>query len=156
MKRAVERAEEGLLVVLMAVMTVVAFINVVTRYFIRFSLAFTEEIVVSMFVWLTLLGTAIAFREGTHLGFSFIVDRTPKGVQRVAIWLAAALGVVLFALLIYFGIGQIKSERMLGTTSESLAIPQWWYTAGIPVIGLLIVVRIIQGAITADRKVRDG
>ncbi len=154
MRRFAERAEEGLLVFLMAVMTVVAFVNVLTRYLIRFALAFTEEIVVSMFVWLTLLGTAIAFREGAHLGFSFIVDRSPKPVQRAAIWLAAALGVVLFGFVIYFGIGQIKSERMLGTTSESLAIPQWWYTAGIPVIGLLIIVRIIEGAIIADRKVR--
>jgi TRAP-type C4-dicarboxylate transport system permease small subunit len=154
MKHIAQRAEEGLLVLLMAVMTVVAFINVLTRYLIRFSLAFTEEIVVSMFVWLTLLGTAIAFREGSHLGFSFIVDRTPKPVQRAAIWLTAALGVVLFGCLIYFGIGQIKTERLLGTTSESLAIPQWWYTAGIPVIGLLIIVRIIEGAVNADRKVR--
>jgi TRAP-type C4-dicarboxylate transport system permease small subunit len=64
MRRFVEHAEEGFLVFLMAVMTVVAFVNVVTRYFIRFALAFTEEIVVSLFVWLTLLGTAIAFRQG--------------------------------------------------------------------------------------------
>lgn len=144
------------MVLVLAVMTLVAFVNVVTRYLIRFALAFTEEIVVSLFVWLTLLGTAIAFRQGSHLGFSFIVDRAPKAMQRVFIWFAAALGVVLFGFLIYFGIGQIRSERMLGTTSESLAIPQWWYTAGIPVIGLLIIARIIEGAIAADRKVRDG
>lgn len=158
MKRVIERVEEGLLVLLMAVMVVVAFVNVVTRYLIRFSLAFTEEIVVSMFVWLTLLGTAIAFRQGAHLGFSFIVDRCPKAVQRITIWLAALLGVVLFGFLIYFGIGQIQSERQLGTTSESLAIPQWWYTAGIPVFGLLIIARILEGAVLADRKVRgtDG
>jgi len=143
------------MVLVMAVMTMVAFINVVTRYFIRFSLAFTEEIVVSLFVWLTLLGTAVAFRQGSHLGFSFLVDRCPKSVQRTAIWLAALLGIVLFAFLIYFGIGQIQSERQLGTTSESLAIPQWWYTAGIPVFGLLIIVRIVEGAIAADRKVRS-
>ena len=148
--------EEGLLVFLMAVMTMVAFVNVVTRYFIRFSLAFTEEIVVSLFVWLTLLGTAIAFREGSHLGFSFIVDRCPKPVQRVSVWLSASLGIVLFGLVIYFGIRQIGSERMLGTTSVSLAIPQWWYTAGIPVFGLLIVARILEGAIAADRKVRGA
>ncbi len=154
MKRIIEQAEEGLLVLLMAVMTIVAFVNVVTRYFIRYSLAFTEEIVVSLFVWLTLLGTAIAFREGSHLGFSFIVDRSPKPVQRASIWLAAFLGIVLFGFLVYFGINQIKSERMLGTTSVSLAIPQWWYTAGIPVFGLLIIARIIEGAIAADRKVR--
>jgi TRAP-type C4-dicarboxylate transport system permease small subunit len=153
-RQLVERAEEGFLVLLLAVMTLVAFVNVVTRYFIRFALAFTEEIVVSLFVWLTLLGTAIAFRQGAHLGFSFIVDRAPKGLQRASIWFAAMLGVVLFGFLIYFGIGQIRSERMLGTTSESLAIPQWWYTAGIPGIGLLVIFRIIEGAVAADRKVR--
>jgi len=155
MRQIVQRVEEGLMVLVMAVMTLVAFVNVVTRYFIRLSLAFTEEIVVSLFVWLTLLGTAIAFRQGAHLGFSFIVDRAPKALQRASIWFAAALGVVLFGFLIYFGIGQIRSERMLGTTSESLAIPQWWYTAGIPVMGLLIIARIIEGAIAADRKVRE-
>lgn len=154
MRRAVERAEEGLLVLLMGVMTVVALVNVITRYLIRFSLAFTEEIVVSLFVWLTLLGTAIGFRQGAHLGFSFIVDRCPRPVQRAAIWLAALLGVVLFGLLMYFGLGQIRSERMLGQTSESLAIPQWWYTAGIPVFSLLIIARILEGAVIADRRVR--
>jgi TRAP-type C4-dicarboxylate transport system permease small subunit len=156
MKRVIEQAEESFLVLLMAVMTVVAFINVITRYFIRFSLAFTEEIVVSLFVWLTLLGTAIAFRQGAHLGFGFLVDRCPTPVRRAAIWLAALLGVVLFGFLIYFGIEQIGSERMLGTTSVSLAIPQWWYTAGIPVFGLLIIARILEGAVRADRKVRGS
>ena len=155
MNRMLQRVEEGLLVLLMGVMTVVAFVNVVTRYLIQYALAFTEEIVVSLFVWLTLLGAAIAFRHGTHIGFTFLVDRCPKPLQRASIWLSAVLGVVLFGLLVYFGLGQIRSERQLGTTSESLAIPQWWYTAGIPVIGLLAIGRILEGAIVADRRVRD-
>jgi len=154
MKQSVDRLEEGVCVLLLAVMTVVAFVNVITRYLIRFSLAFTEELVVSLFVWLTLLGTAIAFRQGSHLGFSFIVDRCPPAIRRCSIWLGAVLGILLFGLLVYFGIGQIRMERMLGTTSEALAIPQWWYTAGIPIFGILVVVRIIQGAIRADRRVR--
>jgi TRAP-type C4-dicarboxylate transport system permease small subunit len=154
MKHALDRLEEEACVLLLAVMTVVALVNVITRYLIRFSLAFTEELVVSLFVWLTLLGTSIAFRQGSHLGFSFIVDRCPRAIQRLSIWLGAVLGIVLFGLLVYFGIGQIRLERMLGMTSEALAIPQWWYTAGIPIFGILVVVRIIQGAIRADREVR--
>ena len=154
MKHAIDRLEEGACVLLLAVMTVVAFVNVITRYLIRFSLAFTEELVVSLFVWLTLLGTAIAFRQGSHLGFGFIVDRCSPAIQRFSIWLGAVLGMLLFGLLVYFGIGQIRVERMLGTTSEALAIPQWWYTAGIPVFGVLVVVRIIQAAMRADREVR--
>ena len=152
MKQLADRLEEGACVLLLAVMTLVAFINVITRYLVRFSLAFTEELVVSLFVWLTLLGTAIAFREGAHLAFTFIVNRCPRRVQRASIWLSAALGVCLFVFLIYFGLGQIRTERLLGATSEALAIPQWWYTTGIPVFSLVVVLRIIQGAIQADRR----
>lgn len=152
--RVADRLEEGACVLLLAVMTAVTFVNVITRYLIQFSLAFTEELVVSLFVWLTLLGSAVAFREGGHLAFSYLVDRSPPPVRRLAIWVGAALGVTLFGLLIWFGLGQIRSERLLGTTSEALAIPQWWYTAGIPVFGALIVLRILQGAVRADRRLR--
>jgi TRAP-type C4-dicarboxylate transport system permease small subunit len=152
---AVDRLEEGACAVLLAVMTVIAFVNVITRYLIRFSLAFTEELVVSLFVWLTLIGTAVAFREGSHLGFTVLVGRTPRPIRRAAIWLAAGLGVCLFAFLVYFGLGQIRMERSLGMTSEALAIPQWWYTAGIPVFGLLAIARIVQGAVRADRRARE-
>lgn len=154
MNRWLDRLEEGACVVLLAVMTGVAFVNIVTRYVVRYSLAFTEEIVVSLFVWLTLLGASIAFREGLHLGFTYLVERCPRPVQRASVWLAAALGLALFVAVIGFGIGQIQNERMLGTTSEALALPQWLYTAGIPVIGVLILGRIVHGAVRADRRLR--
>jgi len=147
-----DRLEEGACVLVFAVMTGVAFVNVLTRYVVQYSLAFTEELVVSLFVWLTLLGSAVAFREGSHLAFSYLVDRAPPSLRRAALWLSTTLSVALFLVLIYYGLGQIRSERMLGTTSEALAIPQWWYTAGIPVFGLLIVVRIVQAAARAARR----
>ena len=155
MPRWLDRLEEGACVLLLAVMTAVALLNVVTRYLIRYSLAFTEEVVVSLFVWVTLLGASVAFREGLHLGFTWVVERMPRGVQRCAIWLSAALALLLFAALIYFGLGQIRSERQLGTTSEALAVPQWWYTAGIPLIGALILLRIVQGALRAQRRLGE-
>ena len=155
MLRALERVEEGACVLLLAVMTAVAFANVVTRYVVRYSLAFTEEVVVNLFVWLTLFGTAIAFREGMHLGFDYLVARAPGPVQRAAIWLGAALSFALFAALIRYGVGQIATERALGATTEALAIPQWWYTAGVPVVSLLVLVRVVQGAVRADWRLRD-
>ena len=155
MSRWLDRLEEGACVLLLAVMAAVPLLNGVTRYLIHYSLAFPEEVVVSLFVWLTLLGASIAFREGMHLGFTWVVERMPRGLQRCAIWLSAALALGLFTTVIYFGVGQIRSERQLGTTSEALAVPQWWYTAGIPVIGALILIRIVQGAVRAQRKLEE-
>ena len=155
MGRLGDHLEEGACVLVFVVMTAVAFVNVITRYVVQYSLAFTEEIVVSLFVWLTLLGSAVAFREGSHLAFTYLVDRAPPAGRRAALWISAALSVLLFVLLIYYGLVQIRSERLLGTTSEALAIPQWWYTAGIPVFGLLIVVRIVQCAVRVARRAEE-
>lgn len=152
MRRLTDRLEEGACVLVFAAMTGVAFVNVVTRYVIRYSLAFTEELVVSLFVWLTLLGAAIGFRQGAHLAFTWLVDQAPAPLRRLSLVLSTTLGVGLFGLLAYFGVRQIQSERLLGTTSEALAIPQWWYTAGIPVLAVLVVVRILEAACRAARR----
>jgi TRAP-type C4-dicarboxylate transport system permease small subunit len=151
--RVADRLEEGACVLVFAVMTAIAFVNIVTRYVIRYSLAFTEELVVSLFVWLTLLGTAIAFREGSHLAFTWVIERSPRAVRRASLTLSTLLSVGLFGALAWYGILQIQNERLLGTTSEALAIPQWWYTAGIPVFGALVIVRILQAARRAAGRV---
>jgi len=146
--------EEGLCAVLFAVMALVTFANIVTRYLLKYSFAFTEEIVVSFFVWLTLLGAAVAFREQAHLGFSFLIDRFSKKIQKIQLWVSAALGAALLVFLIYFSLRQIGEEILLGITSSGIGIPQWWYTIGLPVWSGLVVIRIFQGARRASRKMR--
>ncbi len=150
------RFEEVLCAVLFAVMAVITFVNVISRYLLKYSFAFTEELVVSFFVWLTLLGTSIAFREHSHLGFSFLTDRMPPKMQKVFLWLSAGLGAVLFIFLIYFSIQQIGEEILLGITSSGIGVPQWWYTIGVPVWSGLIVLRVFQGAYRASRSMGKG
>ncbi len=152
----VAHLEEGLCAALFAVMALVTFANIVTRYLLKYSFAFTEEIVVSFFVWLTLLGTAIAFREQSHLGFSFFIERLPKNIQKILLWGSAGLGAALFIFLIYFSIRQIGEEILLGITSSGIGIPQWWYTIGMPAWSILVVIRIFQGAQRASRELRES
>ncbi len=148
--------EEGLCAILFAVMAMVTFANIVTRYLMKYSLAFTEEVVVSFFVWLTLLGAAIAFREQSHLGFSFFIERLPKPIQKTLLWMSAGLGAALFIFLIYFSIRQIGEEILLGITSSGIGIPQWWYTIGMPVWSVLVILRILQGARRASQELKES
>jgi len=145
-------AEEVLCALIFAVMGIVMFVNVISRYLLKYSLAFTEELVVSLFVWLTLLGAAVAFREGSHLGFGFVTDRLPHKVQKALVWLNGLLGALLFLFLIYFSISQIKDEIALRITSSGIGVPQWWYSIGMPIWSVLVIVRIFQGAYRAVQK----
>lgn len=64
LRKVYENLEEIAGVVLLVIMSVFAFVNVVTRYFIQYSFASTEEIEVACLVWLTMLGAAAGFRRG--------------------------------------------------------------------------------------------
>jgi TRAP-type C4-dicarboxylate transport system permease small subunit len=125
-------------------MVSVTFVNVVTRYVIVYPLAWTEEITVSMFVWIVLLGTSIAFRKNAHLAMTFIYDFMPLPLKKVSLLIANAMCVFFFTLLVWLGSVQVLDEIDLNVTSEALAIPTAVYSAGIPVFSVLIIVRILQ------------
>lgn len=136
--------EEVLGAVLLSLMALLAFANVVTRYIFHLPLAFTEELEVNALVWLTLLGTASAFRRRRHLRMLFLQDKFSRPVR---CWLnkcIALLGIGLFSVLGYLGYQQILEEKFLEITSESLNLPQWMYTICIPIGCLLIVIRILE------------
>lgn len=145
-RRLGEHWEEAAGALLLAAMAVLAFVNVLTRYFIQYSLAFTEELEVGALVWLTMLGAAAGFQRGAHLSVTFFVGRLAPPLRRVARALALLLGLALFLALVGFALWQIRDERLLGITSEALGIPQWWYTAGLVVGGFAVLVRLVQAA----------
>ena len=138
--------EEMLGAFLLSVMAIVAFANVITRYVFEYPLAFTEEIEINALVWLTLFGTASAFRRRRHLRMLFFLERFPEKIQSAINFAIALLGAGLFAILGYLGYKQVLDERLLEITSESLNFPQWIYTVCIPVGCVLIVYRIIEAA----------
>ncbi len=154
MKKVLDHLEEGIGVVLLAVMAAFAFLNVITRYFIQYSFSSTEEIEVACLVWLTMLGAAAGFRRGIHLGFDLLRLRFPALGRNVLFPLGALLSIGTVAILIWFSFYQMRDEMALTTTTEALGIPQWFYTLAIPVGGVLIILRIIEKAYTTFREER--
>lgn len=139
--------EEVLGASLLCCMACLAFANVITRYIFQYPLAFTEELEVNALVWLTMFGTAAAFRRRAHLRMLFFLDKFPEVIQKIFTLIMSALGIGLFTALGYLGYMQLLDERLLEITSESLNLPQWLYTTCIPVGCGLVVIRIIEATI---------
>jgi len=146
LKKIYEHFEEATCVVLLVIMSGLAFVNVITRYFIQYSFAFTEEVEVACLVWLTMLGAAAGFRRKIHLGFDLLALRFPNLGKNILFPLASVLTIFTVFMLIWFSFTQIKFEIELNTMTEALNIPQWFYTLAIPVGGILIILRIIEAA----------
>ncbi|HVO68277.1 MAG TPA: TRAP transporter small permease [Syntrophales bacterium] len=146
--------EELVSAFLLAVMAVFAFLNVLTRYLIHYSFAFTEEIEVALLVWITMLGAAAGFRRGIHLGFNFLSSKIPPIGQKLFLLTGSVLAVFCFGILLRYSIVQIQDELTLQVTTEALGIPQWWYTIALTAGSLLVIFRVVE--ITVNNLRRNG
>ncbi|GHS94952.1 hypothetical protein AGMMS50276_08920 [Synergistales bacterium] len=152
LKKLCDNFEEIVGSLALAVMIFITFLNVITRYVIIHPLSFTEEVTVSMFVWIVLLGTSVAFRKNAHLSMTFVYDFMSLPLKKISFVIANAMCLVFFSLLTWLGSIQVFDELDLGVTSEALGIPTAIYSAGIPVFSLLIIIRILQSCRDIMRK----
>lgn len=135
-------------------MAVVTFTNVVTRYVITYPLAFTEEITVSLFVWLVMLGASIGFRQNAHLAMTFFYDLLPSFARKLCFYTGCFLSIAFFSLMTWLGSVQVMEELELGVTTDALAIPAACYSVAVPLFSVLIIVRIFQAAAKTIREDR--
>lgn len=127
---------------LMALLCLITFANVVTRYLTNVSLAFTEEFSVTLMVILALVGAAAAFAKGQHLRMGFAADKLPQ-VPRL--WLEALvllLGMALFALVAWYGARLTWDEFSFEVSSSGLGVPQWLYTMWLPALSIVVCLRM--------------
>jgi len=146
LRKIADNFEELLGAAILAIMAVITALNVITRYAVTYPLAFTEEITVSLFVWVVLLGTSMAFKKSSNLAMTFLYNLMPLRARKLCFYLGTLLSIVFFALLIWLGSRQVLEEIALDVTTDSLAIPAASYSIGVPLFSLLIIVRIIQSA----------
>jgi C4-dicarboxylate transporter, DctQ subunit len=151
-RRLARHFEEALAAGLLVVMAMLAFLNIVVRYFTRYSFAFTEELEVAALVWITMLGAAVGFRESVHLGFTILRDRFSRPIRRALAAASAVVATLTMLVLVWAGWRQIQSQIALGTTSEALGIPEWMYSAALPAGGMLIVARLLQALRSEIRR----
>ena len=75
--------EDWFLVITLGAMMILNFANVVSRYLLSTSIAFTEELTTNLFVWSCFIGAGAAAKRGAHLGFDLIVNSMPSQAKRI-------------------------------------------------------------------------
>lgn len=134
--------EETLGAILLAVMVTISFANVLTRYFFKYSMAFTEELVVYLFVWVILLGTSMAFREGSHMAVTAFYSKVNKKIRKPIFILGYLLSAVFFLALLYYGSLEVITEYQMEAKTEAISLPIWLFTGAMPVVSFCILIRL--------------
>ncbi|MDO4642859.1 MAG: TRAP transporter small permease subunit [Cardiobacteriaceae bacterium] len=141
---AINRVLEIFVVMNLALMSFLIFLNVILRYTINSGLTFTEEASRYMFVWLTFMGTVLAFNGDEHVSVNFLIGKLPI---RLRAWWTVFTDIVLLicCILILIGCSKLTIQNM-SNLSPITGIPTGinFLAASImsTLLSILIVVRI--------------
>ncbi len=142
--RAADRLEEAFMVVVLAAMTLLTFVQVVLRYVFGASLVWSLEATTYLAAWLVLVGMSYGVRTQAHIAVDLVTSRLPpraaRGVTLVA--LVCALGYC--ALMIYGSTVFVERLIALGNDARDIPLPRWLLTAVMPFGFALLAVRLLQ------------
>lgn len=127
----------------MALLCLITFANVLVRYLTNISFAFTEEFSVFLLLALTLLGSVEGFTERRHIRITLLLEKLPVVGRKWCAGLEWLANVTMFSLLAWFGYRMALDDFEFEVTSPGLGLPQWWYTAWLPILSVLIVLRLV-------------
>ncbi|CDZ75682.1 Hypothetical protein ING2D1G_1545 [Peptoniphilus sp. ING2-D1G] len=123
----------------LAVMLTVTFGSVLSRFVLPVAWAFTEELTCGLFILVSLLGAALAVKEGDALGISIITDNLPLKIRRYFKIISGICTSFFGFLLLKYGIQMVQSEIRLEMKTAALQWPEAVFGSFIPIGGMALI-----------------
>ena len=136
--------EKLILSVVLAFITAVTFVNVVVRKLTNGQFAWTEELVINLFVLTIMLGCALSIREGGMISLSLIYDRVGPKVKKVFASIITAANLVFWTLLLKTGADKVLSQVASGKRTSILNWPEWVFTIFLPIGAAILILHTIE------------
>lgn len=145
-----EKISCWVLIVLMAAMSIVVFIQVVFRW-IHASLPWSEEFARYSMVFLTYLGASVGIKRKSLVAIEAVVVLLPKKVQRVIEVLIYLIVLAASGVVLYFGV--LLCQKTISQVSPAMHVPMGlMYGALVLGFSLIVVHSVINITKTVTEK----
>lgn len=152
MKKLKDKFELYLGAVFLSVTFILVVMNVFTRYFLKFTYYWAEEVAVSCFVWVIFLGFAHAYRSDELIGISAIVNLFHGKVRSVIKIITNGLVFVISAVMLYFSYNYTANMTKI---TSALEVPYQLIYSSIVISFLLVCIYAIIKIISSIRELND-
>ena len=125
---------------LLAVIVIIVFGNVLSRYVLNVSLAWSEEVSRTLFIWMAFLGAITAYINNEHLGLDIVVKIFPKKITQLLIIIADIVVFFALAIVLKGGIDMTVDSFESGWVSSAVPIPYGYIYLVVPISAALMLI----------------
>ena len=150
--RGLNAALEMIVSFLVLVEVAVLFSGIVARYVFHSPLIWSDELASVLFLWLAMLGSVVALRQGGHMRMTTFVNKaspeTKLFLETIAITSAVAFMALILQPSLHFAIDEVDMSM------PGLDISAGWRAAAMPVgIALMAIVAVLKLLLSAAHRV---
>ena len=143
-----DQVEELVIFVGMAVMVIFNFLNVVCRFLLpQTPFSYTEELVVLVFVWITMFGISCAYKRMAHTGLTLLTDRFGSRGKQVFTVIGMAASVLFMIFVIRYGWAMVANQIAHNQILPGMKLSAACQSLAIPLGGCVILLRSVQVSI---------
>lgn len=154
LKSLYRRPVEWVCGLLMAAITGVVFLQVISRYVFHHPFDWPEELARFLFVWVALLGAALALQRGAHFSIEALVNRVSKrGRWTIALLIHIVLALFILTVTIK---GFALALRVREQLSPGMEIPMTIPYLAVPISFAVMLKYILTDIVKLIREGRDS
>jgi len=139
-----DRIEEFFIGMTLLFVTLLLFINVLTRYCFGYSVKWAEELTRYLIIWLTFVGGSVCVRKGKHVGIDILLTICPIVMRKIILLIIAIIGFLFSIILTFYGWKITLNVMLSGQLSTAMMIPMYLVYIVIPIGGFLMSIRYFQ------------
>ena len=141
--------------ILVVLEIVVLLSGVVSRYVFHQPIVWSDELASILFLWLAMLGAAVAFRRAEHMRMTALVAMASPRVQAFLETVALVAGLIFVALVLEPAY-EFASDELFVLT-PALEVTNAWRAAALPVgFALMLLIAVIRLLEAADWRIAVG
>lgn len=134
--------EDWTLFITVMVAMISLFFNVILRYGFSYSLSWSEELVREVILYTTFIGCSVAIKNGSTVRIDALVQLVPVLKFPLAMF-SHFVNLAFAVVMIYFGIQLAVMQVESNQTTLTLNIPTVYLFSILPLMGFLMVVRVL-------------
>ena len=141
--------------VILVFVTALTFVNVLVRKLSNRQFAWTEELVINLFVLLIMLGCGLCAREGSLISLSLIFDRLKVTGRKIFVFIITLANTAFWIILLKTGYDKVLTQMANGKLTSSLGWHEWVFTIFLPIGSVFLILHTIEFFIDTMRGESD-
>jgi len=139
--RVLSYLEEGFVALALAVMVILAFIQVIMRDFFSIGLVWADELLRHLVLWTGFIAGSMVTKQGRHIAIDVMSRTLPKNMRKWNEMILTAGAILFSAFLFKTSLHFVAVEKEYGQMSAPLHTPLWIMELVFPITFALLAIR---------------